>query len=294
MRTIHIVIAILWAWPAAAQQSERPLPELKSFLNEFQVKRMGLFKALMDVHVDSTGQYTYMEKCTEITLDSAGKPKNSKPDVYEIIPTGAPSQVYRRQTIKTGVPLSQKELDKHDRGFKESLARQEAAEQRRRAAAAAKPKQEPAKKPERGPENMFLSLFEFRIAGREVIDDRPLILLTFKPKPNYKPHDSLEKMLQHVTGRAWVSEDDYELARVEADLVDRITFGAGILARIQPGSKGAMEWRRINNEVWLPYKREFIADARILLLKGMHQHVTSEFSDYRKYSVDTELKFGTK
>ena len=42
-----------------------------------------------------------------------------------------------------------------------------------------------------------------------MLDDRAVIVLTFKPKPGYKLEEELEKMLYHVTGRAWVAEDDY-------------------------------------------------------------------------------------
>src|SRR5262249_21007449 len=150
--------------PVAAQPPDKPLPELKSFLHEFQIKRMGLYKALLDVKIDSTGQYTYTEKCTEITLDSAGKAKNTKTDVFEIIPSGKPFQIYRRQAVKAGTPRTPKELEKQDREFKEITAKQEAAdERRRRATATAKPQQKSVQEPAREPENMFLNLFEFQI-----------------------------------------------------------------------------------------------------------------------------------
>jgi len=283
---------LILAWQPPAQQVEKPLPELKTFLQEFQGKRSGLAKVLMDVEVDPTGQYTYTETCTEFTLDSAGKVRNAKRDVFEIIPTGKPYEVYRRQTVKSGVTLSQKALDKQDREFKERLAREEAEARKWAAAAAAKAARAPRPVPATPPpqrESMFLAMYEFEIVRREVLDGRPVILLTFQPKPNYTPRESFDRILHHAKGKAWVSEEDYELARVEAELMDGLSFGGGILAKIQKGSRASMEWRKANNEVWLPYKREVNADGRILLLKGLHEHVTSEFSGYRKYSVDTQF-----
>jgi hypothetical protein len=289
VKTLPFALIIFLVRPALAQEREKPLPEITKFLEEFQVKRAGMFEALMDVRIDSTGQYTYTESCTEITLDSKGNTKNRATDIYEIIPTGKPLRADRRQTVKAGVPVSQKELDKQDHEFKAMIAKQEAEEQKRKAAAAARPRQEQEPNPQPAQSNFFLRLYQFQMVGREMLDSRPVIHLTFKSDPGYKPGQSFEKMLHHLSGSVWVSENDFELARIEAAAIERITFG-GFLASFQPGSKIVMEWRKFNNEVWLPHRREYVADGRILLLKGMHQHVTSEFSDFHKYSVDTDLQ----
>jgi hypothetical protein len=294
MKSLRCLLLMLLAWPVLGQQVEKQLPDLQAFLQEFQVKRTGIGKVFMDIEVDSTGQYTYTETCTEFTLDSAGTVKSTKKDVFEIIPTGKPYQVYRRQTVKAGRPLSQKELDKQDREFKEQVAKEEAEVRKRAGAAAAKAASSPRPAaPAPAPpkrESLFLAMYEFKIIRREVLDNRPVILLTFNPKPDFKPQTSDARILHHAKGKVWVSEDDYELARIEAELVDGLTFGSGILAKIQKGSGASMEWRKANNEVWLPYRREVNADGRILLLKGLHEHVTSEFSGYRKYTVDTQFR----
>ena len=143
MKAFIFVFAILLAWPASAQEADKPLPELKNFLEEFQVKRPGLYKPFMGENIDPTGQYTYTETCTETKLDSSGKAKSSEMDVYEVIPTGKPFEIFRRKTVKASVPLSQKELDKQDREFMERMAKQHAEAEKRKSASEVKPKQEP-------------------------------------------------------------------------------------------------------------------------------------------------------
>jgi hypothetical protein len=125
---------------------------------------------------------------------------------------------------------------------------------------------------------------------REYIDGQPLILMTFKPNPKYKGGGDMEKILKHTSGRVWVSETDYELVKVEADVESSVNFGLGLLAKIQPGSRGIFEWRKINNEVWLPYRQDFTAKVRILLIKGQHMRELHEFSNYKKYTVSTQIK----
>jgi hypothetical protein len=91
-------------------------------------------------------------------------------------------------------------------------------------------------------------------------------------------------------GRAWVSEDDYELVKLEADISQAINFGLGLLAKIQPGSRGTFEWRKINNEVWLPYRADFAAKVRILLVKDQNIREVTEYSDHKKFVVSTEIR----
>src|SRR5688572_840547 len=101
--------------PLSAQQ-EKPLPDRTNFLIEFQVKRQGIWKMFGDSDdAKLLSQYTYKETVSEMSLDSKGKVKKTQRDVFERIPTRAQGIIYRRQVVKNGVPLTQKELDKQDR-----------------------------------------------------------------------------------------------------------------------------------------------------------------------------------
>jgi hypothetical protein len=101
-----------------------------------------------------------------------------------------------------------------------------------------------------------------------------VILLGFKPNLAYKPRGDIAKMLQHATGHVWVSESDYELVKLEAQVIDTISFGMGILGRVQPGSRGAFEWRKINDEIWLPL-REGLHGEGTDIIGQRHAHARS-------------------
>jgi hypothetical protein len=60
---------------------------------------------------------------------------------------------------------------------------------------------------------------------------------------------------------------------------------------VQKGSTVVMERRKINNEAWLPFRAEASINGKLLLLKGINIHELVEYSDYRKYTVDTILQF---
>jgi hypothetical protein len=310
--------------PAATAQ-DKPLPDREKFLIEFQVKRNGLYRMFGNMNnVAAESQYTYTETVSEMSLDGSGKVKKTKKQVFEVTPTRVPYMTYRRQTVKDGVAVSPQDLARQDAENEKALAKEEAGWQKarardtkkteatkRQAAAAARrdpdkpalagdapktaaPAIRTAPPPPKLSDSPVLQATDFQMVRREQIDGLPVILLTFKPKPKYKGGGDFEKILRNTSGRIWVSEADYELVKIEADVQSTVNFGLGLLAKVQPGSRGVFEWRKVNNEVWLPYRQDFTAKLRVLLIKGEHRRELHEFSNHQKYTVSTQIKFEGK
>jgi len=61
---------------------------------------------------------------------------------------------------------------------------------------------------------------------------------------------------------------------------------------VHKGSKVAYERRKVNGEQWLPARATYSGSARVMLVKVMRIGGTLEFSDYRKFSVQTDTKIG--
>ena len=97
--------------------------------------------------------------------------------------------------------------------------------------------------------------------------------------------------MQHVAGRAWIDEEDYQVARVELEVIDPISIGLGILAKLQKGASIVADRRKFNDEIWLPMRTEITLTARVLLVKGFNIRWINEYSEQKKYTVDTILKF---
>ena len=77
-------------------------------------------------------------------------------------------------------------------------------------------------------------------------------MLAFRPKPGVDPAGRAGKILVKFAGRAWIDEEDKQLVRVDAELVDTLSFGLGVLARLQKGSRASIIRRKVNDEIWLP------------------------------------------
>ena len=101
---------------------------------------------------------------------------------------------------------------------------------------------------------------------REAIDGHDTIFATLTPKAGVKPLTDDGKIMRHFKARAWISESDYELVRVEIEAIDTLSFGLGLLARVHKGTVATYERRKVNNEVWLPAEVTWTASARVALV----------------------------
>jgi hypothetical protein len=239
---------------AFAQTDPKPLPELKPFLADFR----------RTLHTDEAllGQYTYTEKQTHMELGQDDKPVSTGTDVYEIT-RGTDGAIYRRLVSKNGGDVKAATPKKENRGAGEE--------------------------DERVIDDLFDG-YEIRITGRESLNGRSAIRIRFEPRPGYKPKTRQGRIMSHVAGDAWVDEADHQLAEINAEVIDTISLGFGLLARLQKGARIHAERRKVNDEVWLPARAEVSLMARILLLKGIHLREIREYSDYKKFNVETIIK----
>ena len=122
---------------------------------------------------------------------------------------------------------------------------------------------------------------------RESIAGHVTILATLDPKEGVKPQTDDGKIMRNFKARAWVSESEYELVRVEVEAIRDLSFGMGLLARVHQGTVATFERRKVNNEVWLPAKVTWTASGRLLLFRRLRLRGISEFSGYKKFTVDT-------
>lgn len=278
--TLKLYLMLLLLWPS--QEQERPLPDLTSFLADFR----------KTLHSDDKllSQYTYTEKETGTKLDSKGNAKESEVNVYQVIHADEDWKTYRRRIVKNGVPLTDKELEKQDREEKERVGK-ETQKREKQSPTKRQAEKDKEDREERETLDDVFAMYDVQLVGREVRSGASTIAITFKPKPNYKPKTSDGKDLQHIAGRVWIAEDDHELVRLEGEIIDPISIGAGLLAKLNKGSTFAFERRKINGEIWLPVKVDILINGRLLLLKGLNMREVIEYSEHKKYTVDTILKF---
>jgi len=277
-----LIVAFILAVAPLAQ--ERPLPDFNTFAA--QVRKH------LATDEERQRSYTYVERRTEQKVDSSGRQTSESVKVYEVYP-GLPGQErYRRLIEENGRRVEPDKLAHQDRD------RQQDVDAYVKAQSSEPQRQKIAREHERARlrrsaaiDDLF-RIYDIRMIRRESIDGHATILATLDPKEAVRPNTDDGKIMRNFKARAWISETDYELVRIEIEAIDDLSFGMGLLARVHKGTVATYERRKVNNEAWLPAKVTWTASGRLLLLRRLRLRGISEFSAYRKFTVDTSATFG--
>lgn len=262
---------------------DRPLPDFDTFAA--QVKKH------LATDEERQSGYMFIERRSEQHLDASGRVTSESNKVFEVYPGLPGEDRYRRLIEENGRPVSPGALTKEDRGRQRDIdayVRSQASESERQKAARENDKLR--RRYDAAIDDIF-RVYDIRMLRRELIDGHDTIFATLDPKAGVQPLTDDGKIMRNFKARAWVSESDYELVRVEIEAIRDLTFGLGLLARIHKGTVASYERRKVNNEVWLPAKVTWTASARVLLLKNLRLRGIDDFSGYRKFSVDTSTTF---
>jgi len=267
---------------AAGADDPRPLPDTRAFLEEVR-QNLRSDRLLLE-------QYTFTEKRTERRLDGKGAVKKSSVETFEVYPSAEPGKMYRRLIARDGVPLPAAELAEEDRKQAERAEKSERKLADEDAAARAKrlAKEQDDLREEKDVIDELFRMDDLVMEGRELVDGRSTIVIAFSPRPGYKPVTKGGKVLQKLAGRAWLDEEDKQLARIEAHLLENLGVGPAGVARLQKGASSYFYRRKVNDEIWLPAEARFTGAAKVLLLFGAKVDAFFEYGDYKKFSVSTD------
>ena len=286
-RRLWLALACVFAMGATSLlgAQERPLPDQTAFLKETRK------------HLQTDGSlqssYMYIETQREVKLDKNGRKTEESVKVFESYP-GLPGEPrWERLISENGVPVPAEELAEQDRerakkasDMARRLETQPAKERARQEREWAEFRQER----EEAVSDIY-TVFDIKMIGRERIEGHDTIAFTLTPKPESRPKTREGELMKNFNVRAWISETDYELVRLEAQAINNIGFGLGVLARLHKGAELSFLRRKVNGEVWLPAVARYSGSARVGLLWTLRRMGTYEYTGYKKFSVDTSSSF---
>jgi len=258
-----------------------PLPAREPFLKEVRTR----------LETDGARQfgYSYLETERRASIDGQGRRREEPVTILESYPGLPGEERWERVIQKNGKAVSEAELKQKDderRRKVERYARELAAESPADRTKAARRADEDRRERAVLVDDVFV-VYAVEMVGRERIEGHDTIAFTLTPRPQAKPRTREGRMLKSFRGRAWVSETDFELARLDVEAIDTVSIGLGLLARVHKGTTLSFTRRKVNGEAWLPARVEYEVSARVLLLKRFRQGGVTEFSNYRKFTVDT-------
>jgi hypothetical protein len=282
---ILVALGLLIAGSTSGAQNQ-PLPDQQSFLLEMR----------KHLQSDRTLQrsYVYTETRRELKLDKDGRTREESVKVVESYPGLPGEERWERLIAEDGRPVPPEELARQDRERQQKANEmvQRLARNSTKELARQEHEVQNAHRERDQVVSDIYSVFEMRMIGRERVEDHDTIALLLTPRRDAKPQTRAGEEMRHFSVRAWVSENDHELVKLEAEAIDDLKTGFGLLARVHKGARVSFLRRKVNDEVWLPAVVSYSGSARVGLLVTLRRSGTSEFSGYRKYSVDTSEGLG--
>ena len=228
-------------------------------------------------------RFTYIEQRRELRVSSLGKVEIGEQRTFEVYPSAIRGRTYKRLIAVDGQPLSDAELARLDAEHAADVAAEAARRQRET------PRQRDARLKEEADARRErdaiiadgFAVFEPRVTGREVLDGHKMIVLALTPRADARVSTREGRWMKQFEGRAWISEEDDQLARLEMRARDDVTIGWGIVGRVHQGSRFVFTRRKFEN-AWLPAEVVFDATGRTLLFRKFDIDVVTTYSGYRR------------
>jgi len=252
-----------------------------------QPQMQELFRVVADKDIENDKRqrdYTYIEREVETKFDGKGQTKHTEVKTYEVL------QIYGEQverlTEKDDKPLDAKEAAKEDQKIQKII------DKRKDESEADRKKREEKHAKEREDGRKFVreiaDAYNFTLVGTELVGGREAWVIDGEPRPGFEPHMKESKFLPKFHGRVWVDKDDLQLAKMEVECLDTISWGV-LLARFHKGSRFMLEQTRVNDEVWLPLHLTVKVDVRLALVKNFNVGVEQTYRDYKKFRTSAKI-----
>jgi hypothetical protein len=109
-----------------------------------------------------------------------------------------------------------------------------------------------------------------------------LVRLKFTPNPAYVPPSHVEAALEGMEGYLLIDEGAKRLAKIDGTLFRDVTFGWGIVGRLDKGGHFVVRQADVGDGSWELTEMNLDIKGKILLIKSISMVSDEVFSDFRK------------
>jgi len=229
---------------------------------------------------ESRKNYTYDERSEFRQYSRDGRLANSRSETNEVlILAGRP---YERLTARDDRPLPERETRKQQQKLDEELAKRQHESRGTRA------RYEKEREEERAFIREIPDAFTFRLVETGAVSNQPAWVIEAQPKPGYRAVHADARNFAKVSAKIWIEQATYHWVKVDAEVVDTISAGLG-LVRVARGGTLHFEQTRVNDEIWLPSSILVRFEARLALVKKLRGEFDIRYSNYRKFQSDSKI-----
>lgn len=228
-------------------------------------------------------QFSYIEQRRDVRVSKLGKVEIGPERTFEVYPSSIPGRTYKRLIAVNGTPLGADELARRDREHAADLARERAKREGETPQQRDSRLREEAKEREERDAivNDAFAVFQAKFVGRDALDGQKLLIVSLTPRDDVKVTTREGRWMKQFAGRAWVSEEDFQVAKLEMQAQEDVTIGWGILGRVHEGSRFVFTRRKFE-DAWLPAEVIFDASGRTLLFRKFDIDLVTTYSRYKR------------
>jgi hypothetical protein len=270
---------------AAALPLNTPLPATHEFIRKM--------RAAIRFDEDLQQAYTYLERRRDVKITGLGKVSVGPNRTFEVYPSNQPGRTYKRLVAVDGKPLPPADLTRRDEEHRRNVM---AEYEREKAESPAVRKERLAKDARERREreaivNDAFAVFEVTVIGRDTYEGHGVVVLWLRPRRNVSPRTREGGYMTKFAGKLWVVEADGQIVKLDLAAFDDISVGYGVVGRVHEGARLEFARRRVNNEAWLPAWSHITAKGRTLMFRPFDFDVRTDYTDYKKWSVDTKVTY---
>ena len=268
---LSIAAAFFPIGPATQEPTPKPADVLR------RVRERARLDSELQTH------FTYLEQRRDVKISKLGKLTVGPLRTFEVYPSRESGGTYKRLIAIDGVPLPPAELERRDAEHQQHL--REETEKRRRESPSQTAARQAAEERERREREAALddavALYDTTIVGRERVDGAPVLVLNLMPRKDARPSTRQGRWMKQFSGRAWISEGDYQIAKLDMHALDDVTIGWGVIGRVHAGSRFVFTRRRFEG-AWLPAEVIFEGTGRTLLFRKFQIRTVTTYWGYRR------------
>jgi len=262
-------------------KSQVKLPDLKKLFEEIDANQKQIDKLKEN--------YAGTQVEEEIQYDKTGKV--SKKEVNEYTFFYLNGDEITTLVKKDGKALSEEEQKKEDEKTRKRIESEQKNEKKKEEKEEKKEKAKEEGKDTKDEDEpgieLFLRVSQFVNPRRERFRGQDVLVFDFEPNPEYKPKKLAEHLVNQLAGVIWIDEKAKDVVRLEAYFIGDVHIAGGVLANLQKGTSFIFEQAYVNSEVWLPTYVEAHIGVRVLMVKGFKINVSTRYSDYKRFNVET-------
>ncbi len=135
-------------------------------------------------------------------------------------------------------------------------------------------------------------LYEYK--GIEQRPEGEVVVLAFKPNPNYQPPSREQQVYRGMEGTLEIALPTRRVALIKAKLFRDVNFGWGILGHLDQGGEFLVAQARVHDQHWEPTRMVLNFSGKVLLFKPLkirQDQTSTAFQPVPEMSVAQALEF---